>query len=185
MLKSYALRWMIFVFFFSFFHLSYSQDLLPLIDEYLSNQVEETSLRQGDIQAWEITDQFTSRHNEITHVHIRQLHQGIPVYDGIANITIKKGEILHMAERLQQNLAGRAVSSVPSITPLQAIHEAAIRLELGTPAGVFQTEEKSSNSYMFSKGNISQEDIPVRLMYTSGPEGELFLVWDLSGLYTR
>lgn len=162
---------------------TYSQNHSSLINEFLNSETENSSLQTGDIQSWEITDQFTSPHNGVTHVHIRQVHQDIPVYDGVANITIKDGKVLHMADRLQHNLAVRAASPVPSITPVQAINEAAGRLELGASSGLTQLEKKGTHHFIYSKGGISQENIPVRLMYTSGPEGELFLVWDLS-VYT-
>lgn len=150
------------------------------IQNYLQSYAESAGLTPADVQSWEITDEYTSRHNGLTHMHIRQLYQGIPVYNAVANFAMKEGKILNMAGRLEKNLAQRANAQNPSISAQQAIESAAQKLELGVPSGLILLETKGDNHFVFSTGAISRKNIPARLMYQPGPEGELFLAWDMS-----
>ncbi|MDX2250141.1 MAG: T9SS-dependent M36 family metallopeptidase [Bacteroidia bacterium] len=150
------------------------------IQNYLQSYAESAGFTPADVQSWEITDEYTSRHNGLTHVHIRQLYNGIPVYNAVANFAIRGGKVLNMASRLEKNLAQRANTTTPSLSPQQAIESAAQKLELGLPSGLVLLETKGENQFVFSAGGISRKNIPVRLLYQPGPEGELFLAWDLS-----
>ncbi|MEZ4826755.1 MAG: T9SS-dependent M36 family metallopeptidase [Bacteroidia bacterium] len=135
----------------------WSQKVDGLIQPYLDNYASEKGFLPSDVAEWEITDQFSSRHNGLTHVHIRQIYNGIPVYNAVANFAIKEGKVVSMTSRLEKNISLRAEGSNPVLSPSQAITSAIASLGGGTPSG-----------------------LPVKLMYTPGPEGELFLSWNLS-----
>ncbi|MEL6675522.1 MAG: T9SS-dependent M36 family metallopeptidase [Bacteroidota bacterium] len=162
-------------------YLSQAQtDYTPLIQTYLQDQADEGGFQASDLMNWVITDQFNTRHNGLTHVHIRQSHQGIEVFHGVANFTIRNGQVVHMADRLERNIGQRVQQSSPGLNPAQAILAAAQALELPQPQGVTQLNNPSLHTYLFSKGQLSAEDIPVKLMYFPGPEGQIHLVWDVS-----
>ncbi|MEL7195195.1 MAG: T9SS-dependent M36 family metallopeptidase [Bacteroidota bacterium] len=156
------------------------QDYRNLVNSYLERYVEGHDVQLADVQGYTITDQFLSKHNGVTHLHVRQAYQGIEVYNGVANFAIKNGAIVHMADRLESDLAQRANATQPSLTPAQAINAAAQELGMSMPTGLTLQGQKGSYRYFFNTGDISLEDIPVQLMYLPGPEGELSLVWDLS-----
>ena len=151
-----------------------------LVGAHLQRAVTQGRLVSADVAEWEITDEFTSRHNGVTHVHIRQQHQGIPVYNAVANLAIQNGQVRHMASRLQADLAQRANATQPTLSPEQAVAAAARALDLPQPGGFEVIERHSPHHLVLTDGGISQVEIPVRLMYQPGPEGELFLSWDLS-----
>ncbi len=159
----------------------FSQQDRAFLDRYLSSYASEQGIDPGDLDDMVVTDQFTSQHNGVTHVHIRQRHAGIEVYNGTANLTFQNNQLVHVADRLEQNLAGRANTTQPGISANQAIGFAAQALGLpisGDPQAILQQPE--SRTTVFYAPSLSQEDIPVTLMYLPGPEGELILVWDLS-----
>ena len=160
--------------------LSNGQSYENLITEYLSGIASEKGLQPSDIASWEITDQYVTKHNGVTHVHIRQLWQGISVYHGVANFTIKDGRVVYLTERLQRQIAQRANSTQATISARQAIEKAAKALKLPEVRNLQQLEAPAPNQYIFSQGGISQEYIPVKLVFFPGPEGELSLAWDLS-----
>lgn len=156
------------------------QESRSLVDNYLHTYATENGLDQEDMNHYVISDEFETRHNGVTHVHIRQTYSGIEIHHGVANFAIKNGAVVHMVSRLQKNIAQRVETTQPTLTPAQAISAAATALGLNAPSGIRELEEERTNRYLFSKGGISLENIPVKLMYLPGPEGELFLVWDLS-----
>ncbi|RMG56067.1 MAG: PKD domain-containing protein [Bacteroidetes bacterium] len=156
-----------------------SESTRALIDTYLQRQAPELGLQPGDIAQWEITDEVPSQAPGLTHYYLRQTYQGIPVYNGVANLAIQNGQVVHAGLRLQADLATRAHTTRPTLGPEQAIAAAARALEL-PGQDVHFLEAGGPGSYRYSGGNLSRSDIPVQLMYLPGPEGELTLVWDLS-----
>jgi PKD repeat protein len=160
-----------------------AQSQNPLVDAYLRTYVDQSSLDLTDIDDYTISDQFQSQHNGLTHIHIRQRYQGIEVYNGTANFAIRNGAVVYMANRLEAQLAQRAKDTEPSLSPEQAIAAAARDLLQAVPGDLQLIEKLGAREYLYTRGGISQVNIPVKLMYLPGPEGELFLVWDLS-LYT-
>ncbi|MEO0469342.1 MAG: M36 family metallopeptidase [Bacteroidota bacterium] len=158
---------------------SSAQDYRQQIQTHLRKHAATAGLSTTDVQNWVVSDQFETKHNGVTHVHIQQTYQGIRIHNALANIAIKDGEIVHMASRLENNIAQRASATSPSISPSQAIASAASALKLPTPSNLQQISSKNPRHFVFNNGNISQDNIPVKLMYQPGPEGELFLVWDV------
>ncbi|MEO0472428.1 MAG: M36 family metallopeptidase, partial [Bacteroidota bacterium] len=156
-----------------------SQDFSQQIQIHLQKHAASKGLKTTDIQDWVISDQFQTKHNGLTHVHIQQTHQGIRIHNALANFAIKDGVVLHMASRLQKKIAQRATATTPTITPAQAIASAAQALDVASPVNLRQISSDDPRHFVFSGGGISQDNIPVKLMYQPGPEGELFLVWDL------
>jgi len=151
-----------------------------LVDAYLQRQASALGLEAEDLAGWEVTDEASSQRPDVTHVYIRQTYQGIPVFNGVANFLVKNGQVLHMGQRLQKDLAGRANATQPGLGAEQAIAAAATALGLPAPAAVRFLEARSPREYRYSGGNLSRSDIPVQLMYLPGPEDELTLVWDLA-----
>ncbi|MEL6131899.1 MAG: hypothetical protein AAFR59_00905, partial [Bacteroidota bacterium] len=146
-------------------HLASGQDYHTLIDSYLERYVETHDAQLSDVQGYNITDQFVSKHNGVTHLHIRQAHQGIEVYNAVANFAIKNGNIVYMADRLQADLAQRANTTQPSLTPVQAIESAALALGMPAPSGLVLQGQKGNFQFYYNTGDVSLEDIPVQLMY--------------------
>jgi PKD repeat protein len=160
--------------------MSQGQETEALISTYLQRELTQAGVLAADVSEWEVTDTYASAHNGVTHVHIRQQYQGIPVYHGVANVTIKDGVVRHLASRLEANLATRVQATQPTLTPAQAVAAAATALGLPAPENLQVVTRSDDQQLLLSAGGISQVEIPVRLMYQPGPEGELFLAWDLS-----
>ena len=158
---------------------SSAQDYSSLVNDYLSRHVENSDLVPSDVQSWTITNQFDSRHNGVTHLHIRQTYQNLEIYNATANFSIKDGTVRYMTDRLKANIAQRANATTPTLTAEQAIQAVASSLEING-AMPQQIGQKGYFSYIYEKGGISQEEIPVKLMYFNDLEDNLKLVWDLS-----
>ncbi|MEO1450258.1 MAG: hypothetical protein AAFV07_12070, partial [Bacteroidota bacterium] len=157
-----------------------AQPQIRLIEQHLQEYAVSHQLQATDVSSWEITDEVYSSHNGVTHVYIRQMYAGIPVYNGMANLAIKNGEVLYFSQSLEKNLVQRVQATQPVLSPGDAVSAAATALGLPVPVGIQAQKSTEPGLTLFSGGNISLESIPVRLMYQPGPEGELFLSWDLS-----
>jgi PKD repeat protein len=154
-----------------------------IIQDFLENIQEEQKLHPLDIANWTVTNMHTSTKSGLTHVYIQQIHQGIPVSNGLANFSIKDKKVWSMGNRLVTNLSQKANQTNPSITAAQAIQFAAKQLNIAAPKELKIIENRTPLEFIYNKGGISQEPIPVRLMYTATSETAVKLVWDLS-IYT-
>jgi PKD repeat protein len=160
-----------------------AQNPRNIIQDFLEKNYTQQNLSRQDITTWTITNKHTSSASAATHVYIQQSHQGIPISNGLANFTLKEGKVLSMGNRLIANISQKANASKPNITPKQAIQFAAKQLQITAPTALKIIESSADFYFIYNKGNISKEPIPVRLMYRATSETEIKLVWDLS-IYT-
>lgn len=161
----------------------FAQTPTEIIQAFLEQKQQELNLTAADTKEWVITNQHTSKQSGATHVYIQQRHQGIPIFNGIANFALKDGKVFSMGNRLLGHMAQNSKYAPPSVLPKQAIILAAKALDLSTPVKLKAIEALSSKQFIYNKGSISTENIPVQLMYFETKTKEIRLVWDLS-IYT-
>ncbi len=151
-----------------------------LIQSYLTELSENSELSLEDVSNWEITDSHIDTRNGIQFVYIRQTINDIPVQNGLANFAIKNGRVAHMASRLISELTQKLPSSSPSLSPELAITNAASLLNMPSPSNLNLLKKESEHQYLYSNGDISLENIPVKLMYVKTDDGNIHLAWNLS-----
>lgn len=157
-----------------------AQQNRSLIQNYLSENVDEWGLSQSDIQGWLITDQTHSKNSGVTHVYIRQAHDGVGVFDAVGNFNIADGKVLNAYVKFVKNLSGKVNASAAQLSPVQAVEHAARHLNLQVTEPLQIVAAESQEAYTVSKGGISTVDIKVRLMYQPMPEGEVRIAWDMA-----
>ncbi|WCL81372.1 T9SS-dependent M36 family metallopeptidase [Saprospira sp. CCB-QB6] len=150
------------------------------IQEILHQQQKQLGLNAADLAEWTIYDRHQSKQTGVEHIYIRQMHQGIEVQNAVINLNIKDGQLVSLGNRFEANLAARIEGQQPSISPYQAILKAVDALYLPPVQNLEELENSATNSYLFSPAGISLNEIPVKLCYQAGPEGEIRLAWDLS-----
>lgn len=161
------------------FSFLYAQSYKDLVGNYLLEQHSNYGLNEADIDGWIVTDHVKSKHNGVEHVYIQQTHQGIPVFNAVANANIWQGRVLNMGNSFVPRLATKVNATQPSLSPIQAVQAAATFLNIPAENHRILTAENQTTFYI-EKGNTSLEDIPVRLTYQPMAEGEVKLAWDLS-----
>jgi hypothetical protein len=128
-----------------------------------------------------VKDQHTSPHNKLTHIYLRRTIGGMEVFgDDVSAGVSSKGEIVSMADR------SRPVSSIFShpgrapISPEIAVQYGAAHLGLpwGGPLTVKEIPRTSSQEVLFYGGDLSGENIPVKLMFYPDEQDVLRLVWN-------
>ncbi len=162
-------------------NMSFAQDYSNLVKTYLQQNRSQYSLQQQDISDISIASQSYSKSLKVYNVYVEQRHQGIKLFNSTSPFVIKDGTVYSVKLSFTENAAAKVNSTSPSISAVNAISKAANWLGLQNPSNLNLIETVSDNSYIFSNGNISQENIPVELVYQKMDDtGALKLAWDLS-----
>ncbi len=160
-----------------------AQSIEGIIQGFLDKNHEQQGYTKADVENWQITSHHKSKQSGATHVYIQQIYNGIPVSNGVANFAIKDGKVYSLGLGFVQNISQKSNYSKPKINPSQAIRKVSEQLGLGKVSETRVSEAINSKHYIFENGGISQEQIPVKLMYHEMEDKSVKLVWDLS-LYT-
>ena len=146
------------------------------------------NLTPADISDYVITDQYTSKNNGITHIYLRQRHNGIEVADANININIdREGNVINMGNRFIPNLRAAIKGNALGIAPEQAAKAAAAHLKLEVKEPLFVKERKkptdklpaAAKAVVLSDGGISLSPIPAKLIYQPMPDGSVRLAWEV------
>ncbi|NNC94128.1 MAG: metalloprotease, partial [Chitinophagales bacterium] len=150
-----------------------------IINNYISVNSEVLGVNKTDYADWIVTDQYISRHNQVTHVYIRQKFNGIEVFNGIANFNIRNNKVLNMGNGLITDLSSKVNNQVPAINPIQATSLVADYFNLNA-SEIYITNAINSQEFVLSCDEISQNEIPIKLVYFANSDGSVVLCWDLS-----
>lgn len=165
-------------------NLSFGQDFTAAVNSYLQSFQGKSSLNQMDVSDVSISAQSYSQSLKAYNVYVEQNYKGIKIHGSISPFVIQDGQVISANLSFEENLAAKTNSTSPSITALAAISKAVGHLGIDSPTGLSLLETRDNYSYLFSKGGISLEDIPVRLVYHKmdgeNENGNLKLAWDLS-----
>lgn len=162
-------------------NLSFAQDYSSVVKTYLQQNRAQHSLKQQDVSDISIASQSFSKSMQVQNLYVEQRLNGIKVYNSTSPFILKDGAVVSAKLSFTENIAAKVNASTPSITAVNAISKAATALGLENPANLNLIEAVSDNSYIFSNGNISLENIPVELVYQKAEDTEaLKLAWDLS-----
>ncbi|MGB1312004.1 MAG: T9SS-dependent M36 family metallopeptidase [Bizionia paragorgiae] len=150
-----------------------------LIQNWLQKNKGDYNLTQNDISDLQVSSAFFSKKSKINHIYVNQAYQGVPIFNAVSSVSVKDNRVFYFANAFQSNIAAKINTITPTISAQEAIASAASEYNLGALGNVSELDSKN-NEYTFSKGSISNSDIPVKLVYQLTDEGELKLAWDLS-----
>ncbi|MGB3343177.1 MAG: T9SS-dependent M36 family metallopeptidase [Aequorivita sp.] len=171
----------IYVFIFFAVNFSFGQDFKATVKSYLQQHKAEFSLQQQDISDISISSEAYSNSLKAYNVYVEQNYQGIKVFNSVSPFLIKNGQVVHADVSFADKLSARINSTSPSITATAAILKAATALGLGSPTNLSLLETSENNSYVYSNGGISLENIPVQLVLQRiDKSSSIRLAWDLS-----
>lgn len=167
--------------FLLFVGIHYGQNFEQLIEAKLRTQLDEGILNEQDILGFEINNSHFSNSTLTHNVYVLQTYQNIPVFNAIGVFAIRNQEVVHFTHRFEKDIVSRIASSQPSISPIQAIQQAAEQLDLSAPSNLAILETRATHQYIFNTGDISYGPIPVQLVYQKDKTTQqLILAWDLS-----
>ncbi len=147
---------------------------------YLQQNRAKLGLTEADFADIVITDQYTTQHNGVTHLYLRQRYHGIEVYKGDININISRnGEVINLGNHFIANLAGVVNTDTPQLSPSEAVGYAAQKLGLTitAPLQIAEAGRGPARAMQLTGDGISTDPIPVKLMYQRQLRGDVRLVW--------
>ncbi|RZK22411.1 MAG: T9SS type A sorting domain-containing protein [Hymenobacter sp.] len=137
-------------------------------------------LKTADVSNPFVSDSYTDT-NGLTHTYLQQRVNGLVVHNATGAVhTDATGKVVLSSQFFLADAAQKAPSATPALTAEQAVTAATIALGLPRPVGLQRvTEARPADGLVFNNGGISEENIPVRLMYEK-VDGQLVLVWGVT-----
>lgn len=138
-------------------------------------------LSAADVAQPIVTSSYLDASTGLTHTYLQQQVNGLPVFNATGAVhTDAAGKVVFATQDFVSGAVAKAAASTPTLTPEQAVTAAAVSLGLPRPVGLRTlVDARVADGIVFNKGGISQENIPVRLMYTRQGD-KLVLVWNVT-----
>lgn len=156
-----------------------AQDYTQVIQSYLNNNRAQLGLTAADVEQVTVYSQSFSKSMNVNTVYAGQSINGIDVFNSVSSFAIKAGLVVNANVSFVDNALSKVNSTTPSITAEAAITRAAQNLGIDSPSQLELIDNNGFN-YVFNQGNISLNEIPVKLVYQPMPDQTLRLSWDLS-----
>ncbi|WP_299884924.1 T9SS-dependent M36 family metallopeptidase [uncultured Lacinutrix sp.] len=150
-----------------------------IIQNWLDAKKGNFNLTDNDVLDLQVSDAYFSNKTNINHVYVNQAYQGVKIYNAISSVAIRDNSVFHYANAFVSNINSKINTTSTSINPQEAISSVVSHYNLGNLSNI-ETISSNGNSYLFSNGGVSKEDIPVSLVYQVVEDGTLKLAWDLS-----
>lgn len=134
-----------------------------------------------------ITDQYTDKHNGVTHIYMRQQYNGILIPKANININIlRHGKVLNMGNTFVPKLSEKVNSSIPLITAAAAVETIADYAELELEnLSLAHASSGKDRVTTFNDGNVAQKPIKAKLVYqVIGNNESVRLAWEIN-LYEK
>lgn len=133
---------------------------------------------------WHVTDSYTSKDVDVHHVYLRQVVNGLPVSNALANVNIdSKGRVINMGH--SEFNATQVPSGRPTTTPADALKSFADWA--GYPmASAPHLVSLGDGTFALGPTEAALENMTATLCYTrtGGEDDRLVLTWDISPIFT-
>ena len=149
---------------------------------YMGKNLSAFGLTQGDLANWEITDEVYSQVTGAHHIYLRQLYQGIPVYNAQLHFNInREGRLISINNAFVPSIASADKSARPALSAAEAV--AAATLHLGEkaahlPKALSVGDDAQVTSRVSGKGISLEPVIEAQLMWLPVGGNEVKLVWN-------
>jgi extracellular elastinolytic metalloproteinase len=160
--------------------MTFGQNYNDVISKHLAANLQKFNLLEADVAEWKITNEVYSEKTKITNIYIQQIYKGVPVFNAVSNISIINNKVIFSGNSFVKDLSSKVNLPTPSLKAKTAIIQVASQLKLGSTSSIELIEQKNSTKFIFSKSGISQENIPVSLVYQPLEDGSVKLSWLLN-----
>ncbi|MEZ4894125.1 MAG: hypothetical protein R2778_14055 [Saprospiraceae bacterium] len=82
-----------------------AQDYSGVIQRYMLENRDKLQLVQTDIENWNVSDQYLTRHNQVTHVYLQQTVNGLKIHNAISSVAIQNNEVKSFSSAFHANAA--------------------------------------------------------------------------------
>ncbi|WP_223749479.1 MULTISPECIES: M36 family metallopeptidase [unclassified Myxococcus] len=156
-------------------------DALAVGLTFVQNQYELLGLELKDLASLEVTDRVYSRQTGITHLYLRQTHEGLPLYNGQLQINVdSQGRVLSVHSDFLPSLARSVASIQPRLGAAAAVTGAArhLGLKLATAPRALEKQDGPRQRTRVEQSGLSTEPIDAELALLPIRPGDARLVWN-------
>ncbi len=160
-----------------------AQDYSAAAMTYFQNHAEKYGVSRQDMSHLLVTDVTPTDGGIFQNVYLRQSIDGIGIYGAEMSVTFaQNGKEVSEWCNAVKGAKGKANAKAPILNQKQAIDAAISHFGWTAAKGVTELLDLGTSDLAkrYSGGNISQEQIPVRLVYFQAADGSLKLAWDLN-----
>ena len=157
-----------------------AQDFSESVSAYLTNKGAELGFQAQDLAEFSVKSNSFSRSMNLDNVYVNQAYQGIEIFNSTSSFAIQNGKVLNASLSFINDVEQKVNTTVPTNLAAAAISSAANIAGLPSPTNLQLLETVGPNSFVYSNGDISLENIPVKLVYQTTENNTLRLAWDLS-----
>ncbi len=165
-----------------------AQSKLDVALSHIQSQKNVLGLQDSDLSEYVVTDQYTSKHNGVTHIYLQQQINGIGIRNAIININVdKNNRVLNVGNRFVPNVRTGIVGTSPRLTASQALLKAAEYLKVPitkaittTPTQLNLVDKPQAQHQLLSDAGIAIGPIPAKLNYVRVAQSTVYLAWDIS-----
>lgn len=147
---------------------------LEAAKQHLQIKQEKLRLSGGDLKNMSLASSYISPTTGWYHAYFNQTYLGIEVYNGILNVALKDGHVIHIANNFVPSLENRlnGFSNLKTIGAKDALIKTLENLQIpyGKAEGILQTNVRTNLKgeaikYNFQSKNVSSEPIEVKLYW--------------------
>ena len=163
--------------------LAFAQPTVETAKQELLRSGKKYGIAPEDIAELKLTDHHTSKKSKVAHFYFRQLKEGIEVHQANGSVHLSaQGELIKLNNDFIASISDRINSASPTLSAMDAVNAVALEKGYSLTEVLKVVENKATvdKSVILSKGGISLENIPAKLMYHPAEDGTIRLTWDLS-----
>ena len=161
--------------------LSASNSHLNTALNYVTENIGAFGISLADLENYEITDDVFSQVTGAQHLYLRQMHQGLPVYNGQLHVNINRdGRIISVNNAFVPGLASAVNQAAPTLKANEAVAAAALHLgvELKALPQILDKGLEVGSQTTVDGAGLSLEKIDAQLMWLPVRAGDVRLVWN-------
>lgn len=153
-------------------------DALSVARDHLESKAQSLQLSAADLSTMAVKNHYVSKHNGVTHIYLRQMHNDLEVIGGELSIHLAaNGSVIKLNNQFVKGIE-KVRGKTPKINSIQAVTQTATHLNLQITQALTPLQTLDGNSFVLSRGGISQDDIPVKLVYLA-TGGSAELAWQM------
>ncbi|MFQ5350619.1 MAG: M36 family metallopeptidase, partial [Thermoanaerobaculia bacterium] len=155
---------------------------LDVARAHLTERAPELGLQASDLEELVVTDTYTTKHNQVTHIYLRQALGGIALANGRLTLNLDRdGRLLSAGNRFVAGLSDRVETTRPLIDREAAMRRAADGLGLAVVEPVVLIDDLGgpAREALFGPAGISLDPITIKLAYYATPGGAVRLSWEM------
>jgi extracellular elastinolytic metalloproteinase len=150
--------------------------------DHIQKNKQKLEVTDEDIADLVLSSESTSKKG-IKHYYLKQQYQGIEIHGAVINVSVDgSGNVITMGNRFQKQVGRKVKGERATLQATDAVAAAArhLNISLREALTVIERGDAKSKEVLFSKGGISLENIPAKLVYQPMEDGSLVLAWEVS-----